>query len=826
MSDEGYKRLKKQLEKALAECASLRKENASLRALLCESSREDHLEKDNIMFVEHTNVAGMSNVVTNGSTPSEKVALFRSLFRGREDVYAVRWEGRGGRSGYAPACRNEWTKPVCRKPEIKCNACEYRELLSVTDQVIFDHLAGRHTAGIYPLLQDETCWFLALDFDKKSWQDDAAAFLETCGEMQIPAALERSRSGNGAHVWVFFEKPIPASLVRNLGTYILTRTMEHRHQIGLDSYDRIFPNQNTLPKGGFGNLIALPLQRVPRNKNNSVFLNEEFELYPDQWFFLSTLRKMQFSEVEAIVRDASHNGGVLCVRNSTEDEVNNSAPWELPPSKRIPEKNIQCPLPFVVRVVQSNLIYIEKDSLPSAFLNRLMCLAAFQNPEFYKAQAMRLSTFGKPRVISCAEDFPSYIGLPRGCLDEVIELFETHDIKIDLIDERFPGRRLDVSFQGELNVLQKKAAEALEAHDIGVLSAPTAFGKTVLAAWIIAQRKVNTLIMVHRRQLLDQWRERLSSFLNIPIESIGQIGGGKDCRTGLLDVGTIQSLIRKGVVKDLVADYGQVVVDECHHVSAVSFEQVLKQVKARYVFGLTATPVRKDGHHPIITMQCGPIRFRVNPKKQAALRPFEHVIYPRYTNFVVTEDAQKKGIQEIYTALIKDESRNDLIFDDILMSLERGRSPLFLTERTEHLEYFADRLQGFSRNILVFRGGMGKKQRQDLRLQMASISDDEERLIIATGRFIGEGFDDARLDTLFLAFPISWRGTLQQYAGRIHRLHTNKKFVEVFDYVDINVPVLMRMYEKRMKGYSALGYQVKEYDEVRKHGLVLNRVLF
>jgi hypothetical protein len=246
----------------------------------------------------------------------------------------------------------------------------------------FYHLAGRHTAGIYPLLQDETCWFLALDFDKKSWQDDAAAFLETCGEMQIPAALERSRSGNGAHVWVFFEKPIPASLVRNLGTYILTRTMEHRHQIGLDSYDRIFPNQNTLPKGGFGNLIALPLQRVPRNKNNSVFLNEEFELYPDQWFFLSTLRKMQFSEVEAIVRDASHNGGVLCVRNSTEDEVNNSAPWELPPSKRIPEKNIQCPLPFVVRVVQSNLIYIEKDSLPSAFLNRLMRLAAFQNPEF------------------------------------------------------------------------------------------------------------------------------------------------------------------------------------------------------------------------------------------------------------------------------------------------------------------------------------------------------------------------------------------------------------------------------------------------------------
>lgn len=670
-------------------------------------------------------------------------------------------------------------------------------------------LSGKHTIGVYPLLLDETCWFLAADFDKKTWQEDCAAFLETCREMGVSAALERSRSGNGGHVWIFFDSPVPASQARKLGCAILTRTMERRHQIGFDSYDRFFPNQDTMPKGGFGNLIALPLQNIPRRNGNSLFLDQDFKPYKDQWLFLSTIRKVQAGEAEAIVQEATRTGIVIGVRKSFTDTQEDEDPWTLPPSGMRVDTPVLGSLPDKVRIVQSNLIYIDKNCLPPAMINRLMRIAAFQNPEFYKAQAMRLPTFGKPRVIGCAEDYPRYIGLPRGCLDEVLELLTAYKIKVELTDERFAGSTIEVTFKGELNPLQQMAAKALLANDNGILSATTAFGKTVVAAWIIAARKVNTLVLVHRRQLMDQWKERLVAFLDMPSKSIGQVGGGKDKRTGILDVGIIQSLSRKSVVKDLVAEYGQVIIDECHHLSAYSFEKVLKQVKARYVYGLTATPVRKDGHHPIIMMQCGPIRFRVDAKKQAAVRPFEHIVIPRYTTFEMLHETSNPSIQEIYAALVGDERRNDLIFDDLLLALNAGRSPLLLTERTEHVDYFARRLKGFARNVIVLRGGMGKKQRKALTDQLAGIPDQEERVFISTGRYIGEGFDDARLDTLFLVMPISWRGTLQQYAGRLHRLHDNKRVVQIYDYVDVNVPVLMRMYEKRLKGYSAIGYRVK-----------------
>ena len=507
---------------------------------------------------------------------------------------------------------------------MKCSDCENRELKPVKDEVIRGHLLGKHTIGVYPLLQDETCWFLAVDFDKKGWQEDAAVFLKACGEMGIPASLERSRSGKGGHVWMFFDCPVSASLARRFGCAILTRSMERRHQIGLDSYDRFFPNQDTMPKGGFGNLIALPLQRVPAEKGNSVFVNGEFEHYPDQWMFLSAIERIQLQKVESVVQEASRNGAVLGVRISLVDEEVEEDPWTLPPSKKKKVKAIQGPFPEAVRIVQGNLIYIEKSGLPPAMLNRLIRLAAFQNPEFYKAQAMRLSTFGKPRIIACAEDFPSYVGLPRGCLDDALELIRTHNIKPELGDKRFGGVSINVTFKGELRPQQQEAAQHLFAHDYGILSAPTAFGKTVIAAWLIAKRKVNTLVLVHRRQLMDQWRDRLALFLGMPVEDIGQVSGGKKRVTGSIDIGLIQSLNRRGEVKDLVAGYGQVIVDECHHIPAFTFEQVLKQVKAKYIVGLTATPIRKDGHHPIILMQCGPIRFRESAKSQAAARPFEH----------------------------------------------------------------------------------------------------------------------------------------------------------------------------------------------------------
>jgi len=367
-----------------------------------------------------------------------------------------------------------------------------------------------------------------------------------------------------------------------------------------------------------------------------------------------------------------------------------------------------------------------------------------------------------------------------------------------------------VAFHDQLRPDQQAAANAMLAHDDGILSATTAFGKTVVAAWLIAARKVNTLVLVHRRQLLDQWRERLATFLNLPVKSIGQIGGGRHRPGGLIDVAVIQSLNRMQVVDDVVANYGHVVVDECHHISAVSFEQVLRQAKARYITGLTATPQRKDGHHPIIVMQCGPIRHRVDAKEQALARPFNHIVIPRPTNFRLPPSTEKPEMHELYAALANNDSRNDLICVDLLRSIKAGRSPILLTERTSQVDEFASRLTALVKHIVVLKGGMGVKQRRAVAEQLASIPDGEERVLLSTGRYIGEGFDDARLDTLFLAMPISWRGTLQQYVGRLHRLHDSKREVVVYDYVDGCVPVFSAMYSKRVRGYEAVGYQIQD----------------
>ena len=784
------------LAEALAECERLREENRRLRGRL-----EIPLEE---VATTPPCVPTPPGTVTSKSSPEEKVKFFLSLFRGREDVYAVRWEGRNGKAGYSPACRRVWGRPFPKHSE------EPQEYFPLTDQVIHDHLMGKLTAGVYPLLADETCWFLSADFDKTTWQEDVRAYLHTCGDWKVPALLERSRSGRGGHIWIFFAAPLSARLARKLGAAILTRTMERRHQLGLDSYDRFFPSQDTMPKGGFGNLIALPLQHVPRGHGNSVFLDPDLNPHPDQWSVLSGIRRMELGEVERVVREAERSGDIIGVRRSVTDDEQAEDPWTLPPSRKKQDEVISGPLPAKVRVVRGNLVFVETEGLASTMLNRLHRLAAFQNPEFYRAQAMRLSTFDKPRVIRCAEEFPKYVALPRGCLGEIITLLESHKVAVDLDDQRFAGQQLDVTFHGRLRPDQHAAANDMLAHDDGILSATTAFGKTVVAAWLIAARKANTLVLVHRRQLWDHWRERLASFLDLPIKSIGQIGGGRRRPNGLIDVAVIQSLNRQQVVDDLVANYGHVIVDECHHLSAVSFEQVLRQVKARYVTGLTATPQRKDGHHPIIVMQCGPIRHRVNAKEQALARPFTHSVIPRPTNFRMPPSVEKPEMHELYAALAVNKSRNDLIFEDLLTCIKAGRSPILLTERTSQVDEFASRIAGLVKNVVVLKGGMGAKQRRASAEQLKSIPDGEERVLLATGRYIGEGFDDARLDTLFLAMPISWSGTLQQYVGRLHRLHDSKHEVIVYDYVDAAEPVFSKMYSKRVRGYEAVGYVIRD----------------
>ncbi len=750
-----------------------------------------------------------------GSCDDELVTVMRRLFRGREDIYARRWESsKTGRSGYSPACKNEWVRGLCQKPHAKCADCLRREFLALTDDVVRQHIFGasdrREVAvGLYPLLPDETCWFLAADFDKASWEADTVAFLQTCRSFQVPAALERSRSGTGGHVWVFFAEPFSASLARRLGSFLLTRTMERRPEIGLDSYDRLFPNQDTMPQGGLGNLIALPLQRRSREQGNSVFVDDNFAPYRNQSAFLQALQPMSREAVESIVEEAQRRGQIIGVRMVVTDE-DDDRPWTATPSRRRGPRPMQGKVPESVTVVLGNQLYIPKEGLPPSLVNRLVRIAAFQNPEFYQAQAMRLSTFGKPRIISCAEDYPHHLGLPRGCLDEVMDLLQSVGTRVKIDDQRECGAPLALQFHGQLRPEQQEAADRLLEHNSGVLAAATAFGKTVVAAFVIAQRDANTLVLVHRQQLLDQWVSRLSMFLGVDPKQIGQIGGGKRRPTGRLDVALLQSLCRKGVVEDIVGQYGHLVVDECHHLPANSFEQVARRCKARYLTGLSATTTRRDGHHPIIFMQCGPIRYRVDAKQQAAQRPFEHRVVVRETAFR-SEPARETSpaIHELYAALMRDEARNALIIRDVLTAVREGRSPVVLTERTEHLELLAERLRASVSNVLTLRGGMGAKQRRAAAEQIANIPDDEPRALVATGRYLGEGFDDARLDTLFLALPISWRGTLVQYAGRLHRLHDQKREVIIYDYADLAVTMLARMHERRLCGYRAIGYKVE-----------------
>jgi superfamily II DNA or RNA helicase/very-short-patch-repair endonuclease len=758
-----------------------------------------------------------SSVVTHSSPPEAKIALFRSLFRGRVDIYPRRFENRRtGKAGYAPACGNEWVRGICEKPRVKCAECPSRRFLPVTDDVIRWHLSGSDTdgkpfvAGVYPLLLDETCFFLALDFDKGAWREDAAAFVETCRRLHLSPAVERSRSGRGAHVWLFFADAVPAALARRLGAHLLTETMETRPDIGFDSYDRLFPSQDTLPQGGFGNLIALPLQKGARSQANSVFVDETFAPYGDQWAFLAGLQTISRMHVEKLVERAERRGRVLGVRLPAQDDEDDQ-PWTAAPSHYQKDVPVVGPLPASLELVLGNQIYVPKEDLSAGLRNRLVRLAAFQNPEFYRAQAMRLSTFGRPRVIGCAEDHADHIGLPRGCLDDVQRTLSALGVQCNVRDERFDSVSLDVAFQGELRREQLAAAESMLRHDTGILAATTAFGKTVVAAWLIAQRRVNTLVLVHRRQLLDQWVERLSTFLGLPVKSIGRIGGGRNRATGSLDVAIIQSLVRKGVVDDRVAEYGHVVVDECHHLSAQSFEAVTRQAKARFVLGLSATVARKDGHHPIIFMQCGPVRHRVNARAQAAARPFDHVVLVQPTAFQpkrMTDPDKRVQFQELYQELIDDEARTSRICEDVVGAVRDQRSPLVLTERNDHLDRFEQGLAARVRHLVVLRAGMGKKQRQAVADRLASIPGDHERVIVATGKYIGEGFDDPRLDTLFLTLPVSWRGTIAQYAGRLHRLYDGKREVRIYDYADLNVQMLSRMFDRRCRGYEAIGYRI------------------
>ncbi len=731
----------------------------------------------------------------------EKINLLRKLFRGREDVYPKLWESKKtGKKGYSPVCENEWVTGLCKKPKIKCAGCENRILAPLTDYVIRQHLEGKITIGIYPLLTDETCYFLAADFDGENWAQDALAFLKTAHTNHIPAYLERSRSGNGGHVWIFFSEPVQAVFARQMGSILIEKTMDQRYRLDMRSYDRLFPNQDTLPKGGFGNLIALPLQKFPIEKDNSLFIDEECNPYPDQWTYLSNIDRLSEREIFSFIEKSIKKN-----KGKEPDSVHdNVKPWEEVLSLKHASIKLTCELPDKVTIVYANRLYLKKENLPPQLLREIKRLSSFHNPEFYKKQSMRLSTVGISRIVCCAEELNEYVTIPRGCLEDLIGLLTENNISLD-IREELNSKYADFKFYGDLTNEQKDSFSELLKHDIGILVASPGMGKTVLGTCMIAERKTNTLILVHRKMLMEQWIEQISSFLNISVKEIGRIGGGKYKPNKIIDVAMLQSLEKKGEIDTLIKNYGYIIVDECHHIPAVSFERVMNEANARYITGLTATIERRDGHHPIIMMQCGPIRFKSDSHKSQSDH-FTCKLISRATHFVMLI-SEGDSIHKIWPELIKDDERNRMIFNDVMDVLAEGRCPIVITERIEHINILQNLFESTVDRLIILHGRMKSKTRVDMMRRLQESSFLEKRLVLATGSYIGEGFDDPRLDTLFLTMPVSFKGRIIQYAGRLNRTYYGKKELRIYDYVDTRVPVLERMYMRRTKAYKSLGFK-------------------
>ena len=734
----------------------------------------------------------------------EKIQIFMNAFKGRTDLYAKRWtSNKTGKSGYSPVCKNEFSLYKCDKPRVKCSECPYRELLPLTEDVVKKHLKGEITIGIYPLLPGDLCNFLAIDFDKSTYEKDVISFWNLCDELDVPIYVEKSRSGNGAHVWIFFETSIPARIARKMGNILLTKTME-KTSLELDSYDRLFPNQDTMPKGGFGNLIALPFQGESSKKGNTVFVNKYFETEKDQINILKNLKRMKSNEVNDFIDKYKEDD---FEEPNTEKVLNDD---EIPKKENIREtifkNNVEC--------IFENQIYVKKLKLLPNEVTYLKRLASFTNPQFYELQKLRMPIFYKtpPRIISCVEEDERYLLLPRGCMDKIKEICEKSNVKLIIKDKRKNELETNYQFKGKLNKKQEKAMNELLKYDTGILCAATGFGKTVISAQIISILKMNTLIIVNRNNLLEQWKEKLSYFLNINKKEIGQIGASKEKLNGKLDVASFQSLYKREDLDEILNKYGLVIVDECHHVAAYSFEKVLKAVRSKYVYGLTATPTRKDGWHKIIYMQCGDISVRVSNKEIKQNKKMEHIVIVKRTNYkyISTEENEKVKISEILNDMGYNIFRNSLIVEDIKKCILEGRIPIVLTERVEHLKILKEKLEELKVPVVIYKGNMGKKKAKEVKniLEEADINN-KPRIILATSSSIGEGFDDSRLDTLFLTMPVSWKGRIVQYVGRLHREHEGKEKVIVYDYLD-NMKVLEKMYNRRLKGYKIAGYEIME----------------
>lgn len=751
---------------------------------------------------------GTSCLENPPQTPQSKIDLFLKLFRCREDVYPKRWENsKTGKQGYSPACDLEWVKPICQKPTIKCSDCHHQKFSPLDEKTVESHLKGYTTIGTYAIKADDSCSFLACDFDESTWREDILAYKQTARELGIEAYLERSRSGKGGHAWIFFSENVPARIARSLGTLILAKCSDFNIRLSLDSYDRFFPSQDYLPKGGFGNLIALPLQKASRDQGNSCFIDSEFNVIADQWEYLAKARRLSRSDLQSILDN--HLPRVKIVSNEDAFEDISWITDQAILDKTTLEKIDHYLEDKTIEVTLGPQVSIPLENLPGRIVAKLRKTATFPNPEFYKLQRMRMQTYPHSRFIFSGTITHSEIILPRGVFDEIVKILSLAGAKVIIRDERITKKKISITFHGELTPGQSDAIKTWKSQDTGILMAPPGSGKTVMACAVIAERKVSTLILVHRSQLMDQWKERISQFLEIPIKEIGTLGGARKKLTGNIDVGMLQSLSKVEDLSEISEKYSQIIIDECHHIPAVSFEDVLKQLPARYVLGLTATPYRKDGLEKILFQQCGPIRYEM---KQSERNNLVKIVHFYETGFKTPEElGQKPPYHLLIQHLVTDLKRNQMIADLSVNTIRKKRVSILISDRKDHLEILSALISAKmpELKICLIDGDLSNKKRKNALIDIEkSIKEKEQILLIATASLIGEGFDLPALDTLILASPLSFEGRIIQYAGRLHRASEGKRDVQIIDFNDSYNGVFQKMYRNRLKAYQKMGYMV------------------
>lgn len=828
------------IETLLHEISSLSKENQRLRKLL-----EDNgiiLKEKAREPVDPNQGARILKLTINENVANH----FFARFWGRMDVYSQRIVSRNGKVGYYTQCWNFWKNGCKRKQEqtsgIKksglCKECPLKSWKHVDANTIIEHLEGEITIGVYPMLSNGTCRFLVFDFDNHTegsaqtdfantdnkWQQEVEALREICALNQIDALVERSRSGRGAHVWIFFDQPIAAKKARDFGKALLQKGAEAVDLQSFQYYDRMIPTQDDLKDGGLGNLIALPLQAEPLTQGNSAFVDESWNAYPDQLGALNAIRKIKQDAIDLFLKEAARNNpfeGMEKDEQTFEETGERSKPWKK--TEILHPEDVHGKL----RITLSNLVYVDGINLMPRIRNQIRRLAAFSNPIFYKNQAMNLSNFSQSRFLYLGEEEDGYIGLPRGLREKLETGIQQAGIPYALTDERQKGRHIQVSFNGELRESQRKAIEALMPHETGILSAATAFGKTVVCCDLIAERKINTLILIESSALMEQWQAAIERFLNIDEElpsyqtktgrtkkrksAVGVLQGAKDTLTGIIDIAMVGSVFSKDVCHPKLNEYGMILVDECHHAASETIQKILRTVRAKYVYGVTATPMREDGLEKINYMLIGPIRFRFTAKERALEQGIRHLVYPRFTRTLCSRE-DKLSVNDAYELVRDDPARNQMIIEDTKKCIEEGRCSVILTRYTAHAEALYVALQGSEAHTFLLLGNKSAKEKKQIVSEMKTISETEPVLLIATGKLIGEGFDFPRLDTLIMATPVAGRTVVEQYAGRLNRDYHGKQDVIIYDYIDVHIPVFERMYGKRLKAYKKIGYQIYQHE--------------